>query len=284
MNTILKSAIAGALALAATSAFAVSTPDTGSSDLILVIQNENTPADVYALDLSGISINTIFPTSGLAASSANLSTAISGINTTIQASAALQSFLQTNPASQDGWTIESAQYSATASNQAARNSNSNNPGQAAAVFSSPGNAENIGSTTYNGFKTLLNGIESDMTQPADGLGLKALTSPGVTESTTVSLSASAASKYGVFTTVSDLGAVGSSLALYGLTGNGDGLTTQSFILGSATLAANGTLTFAANAGGGGGAPVPLPAAVWLFGSGIMGLVGISRRRKAAAAV
>jgi hypothetical protein len=30
------------------------------------------------------------------------------------------------------------------------------------------------------------------------------------------------------------------------------------------------------------APVPLPAAVWLFGSGIAGLVGLARRRRAAA--
>lgn len=29
----------------------------------------------------------------------------------------------------------------------------------------------------------------------------------------------------------------------------------------------------------GGSPVPVPAAVWLFGSGLMGLVGVARRRK-----
>jgi hypothetical protein len=51
----------------------------------------------------------------------------------------------------------------------------------------------------------------------------------------------------------------------------------SYILGKVTLGTNGTLTFAANA-----SAVPLPAAVWLFGSGLMGLVGVSRRRKAAA--
>ncbi len=28
------------------------------------------------------------------------------------------------------------------------------------------------------------------------------------------------------------------------------------------------------------APVPLPAAVWLFGSGLLGLIGIARRKKA----
>ena len=28
-------------------------------------------------------------------------------------------------------------------------------------------------------------------------------------------------------------------------------------------------------------PVPVPAAVWLFGSGLLGLVGIARRKKIA---
>jgi len=27
-------------------------------------------------------------------------------------------------------------------------------------------------------------------------------------------------------------------------------------------------------------PVPVPAAVWLFGSGLIGLVGVARRKKA----
>jgi len=29
----------------------------------------------------------------------------------------------------------------------------------------------------------------------------------------------------------------------------------------------------------GGSPVPIPASVWLFGSGLIGLIGIARRKK-----
>lgn len=43
-------------------------------------------------------------------------------------------------------------------------------------------------------------------------------------------------------------------------------------LGQFTLAANGALSFA---------PVPVPAAVWLFGSALMGMVGVARRRQQA---
>jgi hypothetical protein len=41
------------------------------------------------------------------------------------------------------------------------------------------------------------------------------------------------------------------------------------LLGSASLAANGTFTFTA---------VPVPAAVWLLGSALLGMAGVSRRR------
>lgn len=50
-----------------------------------------------------------------------------------------------------------------------------------------------------------------------------------------------------------------------------------------TASISGAITLTATAGLP-NSPVPVPAAVWLFGSGIMGLVGMSRRKKADALV
>jgi hypothetical protein len=47
------------------------------------------------------------------------------------------------------------------------------------------------------------------------------------------------------------------------------------MLGQWTLAADGTLTYSAATVG---APVPVPAAVWLLGSALVGLVGVARRK------
>ncbi len=68
------------------------------------------------------------------------------------------------------------------------------------------------------------------------------------------------------------------------------LTANSFDFGSApgSVGGGGTGSYLAAAhvqntpgssGSGWVAPVPLPAAVWLFGSGLMGLVGVTRRQR-----
>jgi hypothetical protein len=49
--------------------------------------------------------------------------------------------------------------------------------------------------------------------------------------------------------------------------------------GSCSAADNGNTCTALTGYAGGGTLVPVPAAVWLFGSGLLGLVGIARRRK-----
>jgi hypothetical protein len=83
-------------------------------------------------------------------------------------------------------------------------------------------------------------------------------------------------------------AVGSSLSFYNILGNTsatgtfDGIAKNSVLTtqysnGFFFLNANGDLTYNVTSAG---APVPLPAAVWLFGSGLLGLAGIGRRRAA----
>jgi hypothetical protein len=69
------------------------------------------------------------------------------------------------------------------------------------------------------------------------------------------------------------------VTLYGITGNGSGVgAVTAFSLGTAVFSlTNDTLTFTGN---GGTTPVPLPAAVWLLGSGLLGLAGVGRRRAA----
>jgi hypothetical protein len=269
MNIIVKTAVASALGLGATGAFAIGVPASGGSDLILVIQNESTPADVYALD-TGISINTIF--NGPYTSGASLSTALAGINSVIAESATLQSFLAANPAASDGWTLEAAQYAGASTTSSATNQNTKTAGNAKVIFTSIGNPSNIAGATLTNLQQIANGIQGEITTG----GLTPLAT-STENDTTVSYSTSAATKYGLFST-SDLGALGGTEAIYAYTGNNGTGTPQSYILGSATLGTNGTLTFAQNSSS---APVPVPAALWLFGSGVLGLVGVARRRKTA---
>jgi hypothetical protein len=127
-----------------------------------------------------------------------------------------------------------------------------------------------------------NGYGTDVASGTNGtIGLTALQT--AKESTAVSYSggspSSASYKYGILS-AADLATVGSTVALYGITGNGSLGAVQSYVLGTASLGTNGTLTLASNPTTA-PPPVPLPAAVWLFGSGLLGLVGVSRRRKAA---
>ena len=276
MNLILKSAIGATLALAAAGANALGIPASNSSDLVLVVQNLGTPANVYIFD-TGISIAQAFGTGANVSNAVLNSTAYSGLNTTIAASATLQAFLSANPAAGDGWALEAGQYSGTTTNANPLTAATKNPGKAYGVFtSSVVNGGAVQNATLANFQNFLGGMQLDLVAPTDGLGLKPLLT--ATEATTgASYTLDAPSKY-LLVGGADQASLGTgATTLYGLTGNGGTGVVQSYTLGTATLSANGTLVLTGN--GTTPPPVPLPPAVWLFGSGLLGLVGVSRRRK-----
>lgn len=84
-----------------------------------------------------------------------------------------------------------------------------------------------------------------------------------------------------------LGTVGSSMGFYNFFASQDPNDSPYFVGQYSTLPGTWSLTYvggqASLAYTGGGAPpaVPVPAAIWLLGSGLLGLVGIGRRKAAA---
>jgi hypothetical protein len=277
MNLILKSAVGATLALAAAGANALGVPATDSSDLVLVVQNESNLANVYVLD-TGISINSALGTGTLGSNAVLDSTTFSGYNGVVPESSTLATFLAANPASGDGWALEAAQYSGVSSSASPVNASTKNAGKAWGIFSSNAGGGNYSGTQLGSFQGFLGGIQADLTEPADSLGLSPLLTK-MEASSGASYSAAAETKYGLAPSM-DLASLGTTgVTLYGMTGNGTTAAVQSFILGSATLSATGLLTLTGNTV----TPptVPLPPAVWLLGSGLLGLVGVSRRRKTA---
>jgi hypothetical protein len=73
--------------------------------------------------------------------------------------------------------------------------------------------------------------------------------------------------------------LGTSASLYGVTADGQSSTNlvKTSVLGNVTLTAAGLVFSTVTT-----APVPLPAAIWLLGSGLLGLFGIGRRKAIAA--
>jgi hypothetical protein len=280
MKNLMRIGVAGALMAGyATAQAAVPLPSSGNSDLWLFVSDQ-TAGTTFAED-TGLTINSIAGTSfaagGASPPNAVLSTAITP-HISLGPSSALTSYI--NAANTAGhalqWAVEAIQYTGSATGAKA-------PGAMVGITDNPS------SQATNTSNLVLN---PNLVQWAGGFQ-QDVTYMGATQVTGgASYAFAAGSATGQVWQPGQIGGVAGSTDLYGqgpdtagtslgtkvnlyaLTGNGNPSQVQSYLLASdLTLSATGTLS--ANA-------VPLPAAVWLFGSGLLGLIGVGRRRAAAA--
>jgi hypothetical protein len=266
----------------ATAQAQVQTPSSGASDLWLFVSDQQAGTS-FAED-TGISLSSLMPSNQLAAANSNtvLSTAINA-SINLGPTAALTSY--TNSANSAGQTLEWAVLGAQFPGQT-NNSSIKGVGKDLTIFSAPSSAgPNIGNNYI--LSTLANigsPFDGDVTYLAktytaggQTYAFSAGTAGGNVWGASTGGNGGSTNLYAQLPDQSGIG-LGTSVSLYGATGNGNTGNVQSYILGTnLTLSSTGTLTVGSTS------PVPLPAAVWLFGSGLLGLIGVGRRRAAAAA-
>ena len=171
MNILVKSAVAGALALGASSAFALAVPSSNNSDLILYVDaltgpDSGSSTGVYAYD-TGISLNSLL--SGPYVAGAKNNTSKSATGATFAPTATLTSFLSSHASSTIQWTLEGGQFDGSGSAFGmAGTTNTVVPGAAKGVFTSraltAAAANGLSSTATTGTLTnFLNGLQTDVT-------------------------------------------------------------------------------------------------------------------------
>jgi hypothetical protein len=274
MNTTIKLGVAGALALGAIAAHAsIAEPSSGASDAILFAEvlNSNLTGVVasYAGD-TGVSINTLV--AGLSGSS----------TTVLQGDANLAKLFNAD-ASGDviEWAVEGGQY-------LGGNSTTNFKTAGAAQFITTvfGNntatalaGENTSNLTH--WATLSQDVSAINANSGGANSVEGPSTAGAGVWDYTNGSTTAAKWYANGPESANLYDGTTAQNLYYVTGGGStGAKVTSAIEGTATLTATGLVLSAA-----GGTitpppppPVPLPAAIWLLGSGLLGLTGVARRK------
>jgi hypothetical protein len=276
MNNLIRFAVAGALAAGySTATLAQALPSSNNADLWLFVADPTTKTTF--VEDTGITINSLMP-SGSFVSGASLSTAISD-SISLLPTSALASYIATNGASNLEWAVEAVQY--------------NGPTQAG--YKKPGGI--VGITGNNGVPSLTAQLQAGnvttwgagFNQDVGYIDSGSLAGNYVAGGKSYAWSygsvvgnvwgqgpgniAGSTDLYGQGSDTENT-ALGSSVTLYGVTGNSSTGTVQSYVLGTLELSTLGDLMTT---------PVPLPAAVWLFGSGLLGLAGVGRRRSVAVA-
>jgi hypothetical protein len=280
MKTLIRLAVAGALMAGYATAQAQNLPDTGNADLWVFV-SDPTAHTTYASD-TGLSLSSLMPTSSLV-SGANLNTSIKS-NFSVAATAGLSSYIAAAKSAGHAlqWGVLGVQFPGSISGSGYKK-----PGGFITIFD---DIPVVGSTIAQALvqptmQTIGAGFEGDTTYMKANYtagGKSYAWSDGSVGGNVWGASTGgnggSTDLYGQEFDQAGVG-LGSEMTLYGLTGNGGPGQVQSYILGTnLTVDANGALKISS------GTPptIPLPAAVWLFGSGLLGLFGVGRRRAAAA--
>jgi hypothetical protein len=281
MKTVTK-LVMGAAALVATvgAAHAAQTtnPSTGASNLVFFV-NDTTQGTTYSIVLSegvGSGGNSYFNNADALSSSTqgslNTIDGDANFNVSLSGNTALQSFISGGQSAGDTlqWGVIGAAYSGTT--PLAR--------ETAGAVQVVTTAIDSTSMVSEGESSIDGAIPSDLNTDVKNLASKTPDAFGGTTPGIFGTAASAGNVGTLYGTGGDVAgtAIGGSYGLYGLTTNGtSGHTAVAYSLGEVSF--NGTtLSFTGNV-----LPTPLPAAAWLFGSGLLGLLGIGRRRDIKAA-
>jgi hypothetical protein len=290
MKTILKFAVAGAaLASAAAHATVALPTDTGGGDLMLFVQDTAVANTVYARD-TGISVDSLFPASAAvpgASYTGPIAKTLAAGAVNVTADANLTAFLSAHAADLAAgkiqWAVEAGSYSGALLPGALQA-----PGAARFLTTT---SLDISHVTQVGSSQLANSyvnLTADMNllNAFGGAGATAIGSAKSTVATgdgiwgTANGTSGNQNWYGAGpdTTATLMSSTGATAqAFYGLTGGGKSKPGEVFTFGQLQLSSDGTLSNVTSV-----SPVPLPAAVWLFGSGLLGLVGVGRRRSVSA--
>jgi hypothetical protein len=260
MNKLFPLSVAGAMALGAVGAHAsIAAPGSGTSDAVLFAE---------VVDSSGAAVASYAGDTGKTVSQL---LSLSGSTTVLGSDANLAKLFQAdNTAAGDTivWGLLGGQYPTTGNNL------------------SPGNTQLITTTAGNTKPALADTKLAPMVTVYSG-GITSLNSNLLSAS---SIEGTNPATSGVWD-VNDTGglafwggALGNGLSqgttanLYYLTGGGSSFANITATAeGTASLSAGG-LTLAALGGTPPPPPVPLPPAAWLFGSGLLGLAGVARRK------
>jgi hypothetical protein len=277
MKNLIRIAVAGALAAGYHSAVLAQTaPSSDNSDLYLVVANPGAAGGgaTFVEDIgSSYSINTVLPASDYSTLN-NVLTPVSGPGTDLGPSAALTAFLSANPAAGDQWAIIAVQFNGTATTHPAK------PGGDISIFTAPGTSSGtVAGMELGNLETIGTGFQGDYNYFSAGytaggksyMWTNGSTGGNVWGAGGTSGNGGSTDLYNQGPSQAGIG-LGTGATLYGVTGNSTTGELESYIIGQyVELTTTGTLEFVNTV-------VPLPAAVWLFGSALLGLAGVGRRR------